>query len=306
MSNQENNDAPVPDRVEDDYFFDHDNQLTWGQPPSVENDSSAPVPRVEWDPLFSWVDDQATNQQQTQASNESYYQTPDHYNQGPFASNPGYGYSGSQPLNYPSVGQVYPGPFVQQGPHIPYGQHTYPDPATHQSSYTPYAQHAYPALQPAQTWPQAATYNTAPLPVAPVQQATSSGIGAIQRASLSRRRRHQEEEGQEDEDDDQQNKKFYRKSKSEKGIETKKRKKQDVADRRDLSQLRDEVATRLFEMAQQHLPPNVVRAFSEHFDMLMELNQEIDRNTESYIEWNGTRPNHRQSARAVPKRRQGQ
>lgn len=192
------------------------------------------------------------------------------------------------PSSNASTQQAYPYPRVQQGYHnVP-------------------AQQAYPAHQPVFTRPYTPNFGAIPLPTTTAQQGAFVSTETVRRASVNERLGYEEEdegEGEED-NDDQQNKEVDQKSKSDKGIETKKRKKQDAMDRRDPSRLQDEVAARVFEMAQEYIPPGAESAaFREQFDMLMYLNGEIDSNTEHYIRWNGARSNLRRGARAVPKRK---
>jgi hypothetical protein len=142
-----------------------------------------------------------------------------------------------------------------------------------------------------------------PASVALDQQNDSVGVETAQR-SKPRKRKIRDEE-QEAEEDEEKDKKANKKSKAAKGVETKARKEQDRLDRKSLSRLRDEVASRAFEMASQHIPAGAERtAFEEQWDLLKVLNKEIDDNAEEYITWNGTRPNLRKSDRAVPERKQ--
>lgn len=68
--------------------------------------------------------------------------------------------------------------------------------------------------------------------------------------------------------------------------------------------MRDEVASRAFDMASQHFPDAAARAaFQEQWDTVMELNREIDNNTELYLPWYSTRASLRKTDRAVPERK---
>lgn len=111
---------------------------------------------------------------------------------------------------------------------------------------------------------------------------------------------HEEEEQEKDKDDEDAGKK----SKGDKGVITKERKKQDWEARKELSRIRDEAAARAFKMASQHMPDDAARiAFQQQWDFVMKLNREINDNTEAYIVWNSTRADLRLTDRAVPERK---
>jgi len=94
------------------------------------------------------------------------------------------------------------------------------------------------------------------------------------------------------------------KNKGDKGVQTKERKKQDWEARKELSRIRDEAADRAFEMASQYILDGAARiAFQQQWDFVMELNREIDDNTEKYLPWYSTRLSLRKGDRAVPERK---
>jgi hypothetical protein len=120
----------------------------------------------------------------------------------------------------------------------------------------PFHQQAYPGNQPAHTSPHT------PVSIAPDQQNDPAGIETAQKSKSRKRRRRDEE--QEAEGDEEEDKEANKKSKAVKGVETKARKEQERKDRRLLIGLRDEVASRAFEMASEYIPAGAERtAFEE-------------------------------------------
>ena len=109
------------------------------------------------------------------------------------------------PFNDPFAGQGYPDPGVQPG------------------SYIPYDQQAYPAHQPVYTRPQAPPLHAVPMPAAPIQQGAPATEEAVFEPVSSKRKREDKQEN-EGEQLDQAPKK---KSRNEKGTETKKQKADD-------------------------------------------------------------------------------
>jgi len=134
-------------------------------------------------------------------------------------------------------------------------------------------------------------------------QRKSTTRKSTNRKSTNRKKGDAEHE-EEHEEKDKEDKDAEKKNKGDKGVRTKERKQQDIRDRQTLSRLRDEAASRAFEMASQYVPAGAARiALQQQFDLIAELSGEADRNTEAYITWNSTRADLRLTDRAVPERK---
>jgi hypothetical protein len=164
-------------------------------------------------------------------------------------------------------------------------------------SYSTYQQQAYPGYQPAHTPSQTSALDGPPHTISPVQGHDSASTTTTQKPKSRKRKRHDEQQDEDDEHDEAKEK-----TKGEKGAETKKRKDKDKDDRDTLIALRDKVADIIYDIASQNIADR--EEFEKAWRLLMELNKEIDDNTEKYIWWNGTRPNRRGRDRAVPERKQ--
>jgi hypothetical protein len=167
---------------------------------------------------------------------------------------------------------------------------------------------AYPGHQPADTLPQAPAVNGTPGSIGSVHHTRSASTSTAQNSNSKKRKRHDEQQ-EEDNEDSEANKKTEgskgsKGSKGDKGVQTKNRKAQDKVDRDFLIRLRDEAASRIFDMASRHILAGAEwNAFQQQWERLMELNREIDGNTEEYISWGSTRSNLRKTDRAVPERK---
>jgi hypothetical protein len=157
---------------------------------------------------------------------------------------------------------------------------------------------AYTGYSSAYTPSQTPAVDGTPHSVAPVQQLDSTSTAAAQKSKSGKRKRHDKEQDGDDEDDEAKKK---AKAKARLGAKTKDRKKQDKEGREFLIGLRDDVAAVIYEMASQGIPDR--DEIEQQWELLMELNREIDGNTEKYIWWNGVRPERRGTDRAVPERK---
>jgi hypothetical protein len=160
----------------------------------------------------------------------------------------------------------------------------------------------YPGPQPVDTPPQTSAVNGTSVTTAPDQHTGSASTSTSQKPDPEKRKRHDEQ--QEEGNEDGKPTKKTGGSKGDKGVQTKNRKAQDKVDRDFLNRLRDEAASRIFDMASRHILPGAEwDAFQQQWERLMELNREIDGNTEEYITWGSTRSNLRKTDRAVPERK---
>lgn len=162
--------------------------------------------------------------------------------------------------------------------------------------FSTYQKQAYSGYQPAQTPSQTSALDGPPHHVSPVQQHDSASTTTTQKPKSRKRKRHDEQQDEDDEVDEAKEK-----TKGEKGAETKKRKDQDKDDRDYLIGLRDKVAAIIHDMASQGIPDR--DEFEKAWKLLMELNKEIDGNTEEYLWWYGARPDRRGRDRAVTERK---
>jgi hypothetical protein len=163
----------------------------------------------------------------------------------------------------------------------------------------------YPGHQPAHISPQTSAVNGTPGSIAPIQQHDSASTSTSLEPISRKRKEHAAQQEEENEDGEATKKsKGSKSSKGDQGVQTKTRKAQDKVDRDFLIRLRDEAASRIFDMASRHILPGAEwDAFQQQWERLMELNREIDGNTEEYISWGSTRSNLRKTDRAVPERK---
>ena len=191
-----------------------------------------------------------------------------------------------------------------------------------QSHNNPFQQEAYPGYRHTFTTPPLPAADGTPFPAAHDHQHVLASIESAPPEPVStnpastepasaettkkprqRKRKRPADQQEEGEGDDEQ-KDAEKNNKGDKGVITKGRKEQDKKDRETLSRLRDEAASRVFETASRHIPAGAESvAFRQQWDLVMELNAEIDGNTELYLPWYSTRANLRKTDRAVPERK---
>jgi hypothetical protein len=163
--------------------------------------------------------------------------------------------------------------------------------------YNSFHPQAYPGYLSTHTPSETPAVDGTPRSIAAVQQHDSASTTTTQKPKSRKRKRHDEQQDEDDEGNEAKEK-----TKGDKGAGTKQRKKQDKDDRDTLIALRDKVAAIIYDMASQRFPD--WDEFEKAWRLLMELNKEIDGNTEKYIWWNGVRPERRGRDRAVPERKQ--
>lgn len=179
-----------------------------------------------------------------------------------------------------------------------FAQQAYLYPRVQQGYHNIPAQQSYPAHQPVHTWPQTPVLNAMPTPAGLAQQHTPANSEAAPKP-VPRKRKGEDEKEHKDGQVDQPTKK---KSRSEKGIETKKRKAEDEEYRRYLRKHRDTAIYRLSELGQRLIYDAAERAeFDQLINSLANRNLEIDNTTEDHIEYYSMRPEKRPEARPAKK-----
>jgi len=175
----------------------------------------------------------------------------------------------------------------------------------------PFQQQAYPGYLPAYSTPRTPAAGGVPLSAASGHQHVLASTESVstepasteptQKPKRKPKKPVKQHDGGEGEDGHKDAKTM---NKGDKGVQTKERKKQDWEARKELSRIRDEAANRAFEMASQYIPDGAARiAFQQQWDFVMELNREIDDNTEKYLPWYSSRLSLRKGDRAVPERK---